>query len=262
MEELILLMHGVVSTIITAKKAGLDDDSFVLDPRHIYMKQKSTQPQLVYLPMRSDSPLQAGFSLLVNYLLSAADPSNALTGQILEALKNVAAGAFSLQDVAAIVVNAANNKAVDEKYLKPQQPAKQGFLKRMMPAAPAEYANPLDSIDERTILSLTGAAGAGMTMAVLYVLEDDTRTMQIPITKDPFVLGRKRDEVDCCFDDKGISRVHASIIFDGKEYFVSDKGSSGGTFVNGKRIPPVGSQRIQNGDVIGLYNKKLLFECE
>jgi len=47
-------------------------------------------------------------------------------------------------------------------------------------------------------------------------------------------IGRDRD-ADIHFDEKGISRQHARIVYDGARWFVEDVGSSNGTWVDGKR---------------------------
>ena len=110
---------------------------------------------------------------------------------------------------------------------------------------------------EATMLSVDGAA--------LYLLEKDVRTVQIPITKPEFVLGRKWDKVDYCFvgdEMRGISRVHAVITHDGGGYYVTDKGSSGGTFVNGSKLESGQTAGLGDGDVISLYNVRLLFEVD
>ena len=109
--------------------------------------------------------------------------------------------------------------------------------------------------DEATMFSIKGA--------VLYLLDKDARTVQIPITKSEFILGRKWEKVDYCFVGEGmggVSRVHAAIISDGSGYYITDKNSSGGTFINGSRLEGGQSAPLRNGDVISLYNVRLLFE--
>jgi len=165
------------------------------------------------------------------------------------------------------VVQAANKKTVDPRYLtvQPKQEEPKGLFKRLIGSVTGKdeglnYENPFADIDERTIISMTDASNINLNVAALYVLENETRIMQILIDKDAYVLGRKRDEVDFAFDDKGISRVHASIVFDGRGYFVTDKGSSGGTFINQKRLTPGEPTEIKNGDTLQLYTRKMIFE--
>ena len=48
-------------------------------------------------------------------------------------------------------------------------------------------------------------------------------------------------------DDDSVSRNHAAIFFDGRNYFVRDNGSRNGTFVNDKRV---GSHILHHNDVV------------
>lgn len=87
--------------------------------------------------------------------------------------------------------------------------------------------------------------------------------MEIRISSDNFLIGRKPGAVDYYWFDgekfKGVSRVHAAIKFDGTTYFIEDKGSSGGTFVNGKRVALGKLEPLTFGDEVVLYTTRLLF---
>jgi hypothetical protein len=268
LEELILLMHGIVGTILSGINLGLYENSYVLDPKYIYMKRNSTQPQLVYLPFPINTPLKIGFGLLVHYLNGAYDQSNPLTGQVLTGIKHVVTGNFSLRDIATIVVQAANNKTVDKKFLIPHtdKPVAEpkGIFRRLVAGGAkkdAPYEDPFEGFDERTVISQTDTSGINLNVAALYVVERGEKVLQIPITKEYFVLGRTRSEVDHCFEEKSISRVHAVITTEKDGYFAMDKGSAGGTFVNGEKLIPNHSKEIKHGDELMLHKKTLLFEC-
>jgi pSer/pThr/pTyr-binding forkhead associated (FHA) protein len=56
---------------------------------------------------------------------------------------------------------------------------------------------------------------------------------------------------------QGVSRLHAILRHDGHRILVLDLGSSNGTYVNGRRIPPNLEQLVQNGDVIALGRFKI-----
>ena len=278
-EELILLMYGVINTITHGLKHGLFENSFVLDPKHIYLKPRSTVPYLLYIPMAIEVPLKAQFAELVIWLEKTIDNTRPDTAEMIMAFKNIARGGGTLYDIAAVVVQAANNKDIDKKYLiaPPQAKTappkieadktptkKSGLFGRLIGSfavkESAQEENPLDSLDEKTILNLTDMIG-GENFAALYVLENGQKNQQIPITKDIFVLGRKRGDVDFVFEEMGISRKHATITFAGSGYTITDNGSSGGTYVNGVRIALNGTEAIKNGDEIQLYTKKMVFEC-
>ncbi len=50
-----------------------------------------------------------------------------------------------------------------------------------------------------------------------------------------FTIGRS-EECSITIDEGVVSRVHIEVIFDGKKWWISDKQSSNGTFLNGKKI--------------------------
>ena len=270
LEELLLLMHGIVSTVLNGTKLGLLENSFILNPKHIFMKRNSAQPQLVYVPASVDTSLQAEFKQLLQYLSNVNSTAHPLTAQMLAALTNVTNNNFNLRDIATIIVQAANDNKVDEKYLHVQavapQAAPKGLFKRIAEGVTGAKEEVHDDhfadFDERTVLSITDISGIDMNIAALYVVENDVRTLQIPITKDSFVLGRTRGECDHCFEERSISRVHAVIDSNVMgEYTVTDKDSSGGTFVNGARIVPNHPVPLKQGDILTLHKKKLMFEC-
>lgn len=56
---------------------------------------------------------------------------------------------------------------------------------------------------------------------------------------------------------RGVSRLHAVLKRETTHVFIMDLGSSNGTFVNGKRLPPHVDYTIANGDVIALGKLKI-----
>ena len=67
-------------------------------------------------------------------------------------------------------------------------------------------------------------------------------------------IGRDKRQADLIFDENAaqsvVSRLHCEIIEEGGVYTIRDKGSTHGTYVNGKRLPELGSQQLQDGDQI------------
>ncbi len=56
---------------------------------------------------------------------------------------------------------------------------------------------------------------------------------------------------------RGVSRLHAVLKRETSHVFIMDLGSSNGTFVNGKRLPPHVDYTVANGDVIALGKLKI-----
>ena len=73
---------------------------------------------------------------------------------------------------------------------------------------------------------------------------------------DSVSIGRSA-ECDLALRDPAVSRIHAFVEMDGAWPIVRDRGSTNGTFVNGKRVERV---RLSDGDVLKLGNTQLRLE--
>ncbi len=71
--------------------------------------------------------------------------------------------------------------------------------------------------------------------ACLVMVKADGSSKEIPLDRDVFVIGRD-DHARLRIPLSSVSRRHCEIVKDDGELLVSDKGSSNGTYVNGKRV--------------------------
>ncbi len=69
------------------------------------------------------------------------------------------------------------------------------------------------------------------------------------ITSASVTVGRAAAS-DFQISAEGVSRSHSQIVRRGSEYFISDLGSTNGTFVNGKRVET--ETKLSHGDMIEL----------
>ena len=276
-KDIVILMHGVLMTLIVGKKIGLFENSFVLHPQYVFVNRSSAKPKLVYLPMDVSLVQADEYFSLLDFLEETCDYSDTLAGGIVFALKRIG---YDINEAASIIVEAANKNRVDEKYKetpekietdykhvisdsqppKPQTNKKSGLLSKLFGGTKQAASEANDQADD--LVDQTCLYEEEESKAYLYLLEGDKRH-EIEITSDNFILGRKRDAVSYCFvgeSYKGISRIHAAIKFDGTDYYIEDKNSSGGTFVNENRVPSGRLWQLESGDEIKLYTTRLLFE--
>lgn len=79
--------------------------------------------------------------------------------------------------------------------------------------------------------------------------------VEIEVTKDEFVLGKKQGVVDGVISfNKMISRSHCKVVRTGNQYAIVDLQSQNGTFVNKVRLQPNRPCNVKNGDIVRMAN--------
>ena len=135
-------------------------------------------------------------------------------------------------------------------------PQDQGFRQNQKPMS--QQNNYAES--ETTVLSMdqnsSQAASQMPPKGLLYFVQTQ---QSVTIEKDEFKIGKNAGMVDYVIsNDTSVSRQHAVIQRKNGQFFVTDLGSTNGTFVNEKRIS--GTVQLQDGDniryadVISVFN--------
>src|SRR5213594_2559301 len=83
-------------------------------------------------------------------------------------------------------------------------------------------------------------------MACLVFLDNAGQQIVHPLEREHVAIGRSTDN-DIVSLDLRVSRHHASITRQGREYLIRDEGSSMGLFVNHRRVA---ESALKDGDVI------------
>lgn len=90
----------------------------------------------------------------------------------------------------------------------------------------------------------------------LYTPEDK---LIASIEKPMITIGKKKEDADVVLEDPSISRMHARISREGKEYYLEDLNSTNGTFKNGLRLQPYEKRRLESGDELKCGRVTLIF---
>lgn len=90
----------------------------------------------------------------------------------------------------------------------------------------------------------------------LYTNDDKIMT---EITKNPFVIGKKKEEVDCYINDKSVSRVHARIVEEEGKLYLEDLNATNGTYKNGLRMQPYEKKLLEPYDEIKLGKVTIIY---
>ncbi|HIK26539.1 MAG: FHA domain-containing protein [Oscillatoriaceae bacterium SKW80] len=96
------------------------------------------------------------------------------------------------------------------------------------------------------------------TTAKLVIYKNKSETGEFPLNGDEIKIGRAPDNA-IILNEPAVSRYHAHIIRTRNGYAIADLGSSGGTRVNGKLLPPPTPYPLKEGDVITISIFELRF---
>lgn len=72
----------------------------------------------------------------------------------------------------------------------------------------------------------------------------------VRLTEFPFVVGKKKDEVQYAFSHPSVSRIHARFLYENSAWFIEDVNSTNGTFKNGLRLRPYEKRKLDREDEI------------
>lgn len=96
-----------------------------------------------------------------------------------------------------------------------------------------------------------------------YLISSDDKDVRIPITLNPFRIGRNPDLVDYVINSPYVGRLHGIIQSDDdNEYYVIDKSSTNGTFLNGQRLNPEDAVPLVSGAIVKFAKHAFQFIVE
>lgn len=86
------------------------------------------------------------------------------------------------------------------------------------------------------------------------------RCSDLNIKSFPAIIGKEVRDPACCIQDPTISRKHARLERNGRQYRLTDLRSSNGTFINGEMIKPMEAVELSSGDDIIFSDLEFVFE--
>lgn len=84
--------------------------------------------------------------------------------------------------------------------------------------------------------------------------------LAVRISKLPFVIGKKKDEVDFVLEERSASRLHARILEENGGVYLEDLNSTNGTFKNGLRMKPYEKRRLEKDDELRFGKEEYIFQ--
>lgn len=88
----------------------------------------------------------------------------------------------------------------------------------------------------------------------------DNGELAVRIDKLPFMIGKKREEVDYVLEDRSASRLHARILEENGCIYLEDLNSTNGTFKNGLRMQPYEKRRLEKDDELRFGREEYIFQ--
>lgn len=125
-------------------------------------------------------------------------------------------------------------------------------IKQKKGGAPRESEEPDDGAGRQmigaTVLLNKGEGEYEPHLSLISMNPRDRNS--IVLLNDSYTVGKLKNKSDIYIDDPSISRIHARIKREGKEYWLCDLNSTNGTFVNGRRLAVNESVPIKLSDEI------------
>ena len=278
-EELLKLLNGMYQAVQSCAEYLLDVDRLLLDPDYIYLDPDEWTMYFCFFPCgRQDFGKNAGYSLLelAEYLLDRLDrqDSGAVTlgyefyriageenpslGKLLEDWqeteeKDGAADAayagepqtLAPPDKKIIHYDGRGQACLEEDCIREREP------QRNFDAASPEWTEGKDG--GTSFLSKIREPG-------LFLRSESASCPDLRVTKDSFLIGKKKDAVDGWLKVRGISRIHSRISREEDCYYLTDLNSTNGTYLNGGRLEVNEKARLRPGDTVGFADVRYIVE--
>jgi pSer/pThr/pTyr-binding forkhead associated (FHA) protein len=117
-------------------------------------------------------------------------------------------------------------------------------------------AAPADDLGGHTQIFQPQAASPASQSRTRLLLAAGGSTHVIPLESTQLTIGRGLNN-DVILEDTRVSRHHAQLRYRARRFWLSDLGSTNGTFINGEQVA---EQALRDGDTISLGGLELVFK--
>ena len=280
--DLFLILEQVVDTVQQLGKNAMNIDKVVWNISHCYINPVTKEMQFMYLPLENVQQ-EANMQEFIETIVYSANPQDE------DSENAIADFVYFLKGMRHFELNRIEDyiKKYDKKIvnmIKKHATGTSGFITdkpkdyymhyNSSPENQEEDDPATDRMDEEEDEEQTGRmdedtmqmdgeyAGTEpmyeVQYPVLYRIKTDE---EILINKPAFRLGKERSYVDYFIgDNQYISRSHADILTEGESYYIIDRQSYNGTFLNEKRLLAGQKAELHDGDLIRLADETFRFQ--
>ena len=279
-EQVQKVLQGILSVLEHATEYLLDEECFVLQAEHIYLRIPEYEVTLCYYPEYHVPFLeQMGklFELLLNRVDYREEKAIALVYALYMQLQEPDMTSERLKKKLeeyheksrpkeeVVVVNEKNSERAEKRESggrtegigrRKEQEIKEkkkpsflerfrkdsGFLRQSVPAYVMEEA-PEWGLQHTRVISVKKDVGCPTLVA-----EQSGETIEL--TKFPFYIGSLAGYADYVVENDTVSRFHAKLLKQGEEVYLLDLNSTNGTKVNGRLLNVQESVKLSSGDCV------------
>lgn len=263
-EQLMTQLINIVDSLAELEKGSVDFENILLDKKHIFLDHFSNRLVFMFLPIKDNVFEKVSMSEFFKELIASASYDEKSDLQFFIRLHNYLAGtpAFQLQEFKEKLYefagrrrdkNAAGTEANSNFY-------SPGLITRAL-ALVDEGTTVLGTLNEQDEYE-EGTTALGIDNRSLpkpFLLEVATGA-KISLTKEVFKLGRDPEQADYASNNKVVGRIHAEVVTAQGEYFLIDKHSRNGSYLNGVKLSPNEKTKIKHEDCIKLANQEFIFK--
>lgn len=219
------LISDFVGNLLRMSENGFFEcGNLLLDGEHIMVDESRMKIMLMYLPV--EQPLTSGqtFGGMAKEVLAKTAQAGMMLSEKSknDFLRMLSETGFSLEGL---------HEKINSRWMTD--------LREEVPVLPEEEIPPVDKSRQ--------VQESGKKILVLETVDNESREV-FRIFKDSFVIGRKEGAVDGVISGHMlVSRRHCRILHKFGGYLVEDLNSQNGTFVNGERVTPGNSARLEQG---------------
>ena len=264
--ELLSLLRGMYRAVQSCEEYLLDVGGLLLSPEYIYLEPDEWSIYFCFFPFRQQEMGQ-GLPELAEYLLDRLDrqDSGAVTlgyefyriaGEENPSLRELLENwnrekeegepeTGRKADKTIIRYDENGRTVVEEDCIREREP------ERNFDAVSPEW---------------TGTPGGGTSFLGtirepgLFLRSESAAYPDLRITKNSFLIGKKRDAVDGWLKARGISRIHSRISREEDCYYLTDLNSTNGTYLNGGRLEVNEKARLRPGDCVAFADVRYVVE--
>lgn len=96
----------------------------------------------------------------------------------------------------------------------------------------------------------------------VLVSMDPGKQENIVLDRERMTVGKQKEQVDIFLQDPSVSRIHASLEKRGEDWYLRDRGSTNGTFLDGLRLEEGEKKKLLDGAEISFSGRRFYFHSD